>query len=1233
MARTLIYTRSVDAIFVGTNLDHNSDPYNVKQGLFNSISENTSANINIKFKNKKQNKAVESEVTIADDSNYKNKKSRSEAPVYLKNNGFNPDAEECIHEHSATCSVCFRHFHSYHALKIHKNKNKSQYKCNRCNATFVVLSSCKRHMKMGCTARITSNPKCGYTCHFCNRFHKDKGGIQSHLFHIHGDLIHFGQFKIDDTFCDTLRLNDSNDMLMKNVNNSNNTTPILLSDSNNTTLERLDNLNGMTLSSCSMSLKTLNESHSPSSKRMEQSTPTDLISYEEKLVEDSSIPTNITDIENITISNSLKMIHESRNKITEMPVTSNCDKAPMINNGEPLDQICPNFSTMITPLDMEIKIEFENAIISYDTHYNLESKRATSHSSLHCDDSLQFEENENSEEARRKQFIDIPDKNQRIQLQDSDLKSKFKCKECMILLERCNKVLKCSNLRLGQDENTSQQVDSKQTVQQLQNAQEIGLTNKLPLRSIEIPLVTFDEFEKSVVPKLMASEQQSDVSDDNVEVNKKKLLQCNVCKKSFFRRKSIRKHMKLLHKIYTLNTCNTRYKFMNKLLQHYLSQHTVFGRKECCVCYKKFSTLGLLKCHILLHCMKIVQQRKESVPIHVKTKCIICRKQHKCTVCHKRFWLSTHLKRHQKVCREVNALTYEQNISGLMSSCINRQHTSPTKSSPLSSLEKLSNVDSSITDIQCISSTVQCTPTKQPEQMPDLEQKPTIEVINRECTENTTSNISNTTDLVHLSSHALPNKKRLINRAACVKGYQINMEDTTKFPCKICSKQFQKFQNLCIHESIFCKPANNVCNTCSTAFSTKRLMQVHILATHTPFCAQKYKLFCKFCNQGFSKKINLQVHERHFHSNHVPKPWLTSEQPCNVNPICRVCNLMFQSNARFIEHNMYYYENQTFDCRACKKSFQGIYKLHHHNKLEHYPDNINKLYVYKCNICNEGFNYGSHLHAHKLHVHPNEATSTLSDLNKTQYPTYTPVPSNVVTSVESEQISLKTYICGVCDLNFANEKDLVLHKVEYSMDGNFQCNQCNRKYRTSSILAKHYSLNHTDCDINNSFKCRFCGEVLTTNISMRCHEKHFHRKNTDLINNNSTTNKMDTSEECKVNMVEPKSDGDCVCLTCGMKFNDKDKLKNHLFEYSDIGEYTCTLCQRKFTELGVLETHKIKHTTLNTFLYRCPICNEGFANSTDIHTHVSHFHRYETFSSSSHEFTNIVDLYKTAGSV
>ena len=450
-------------------------------------------------------------------------------------------------------------------------------------------------------------------------------------------------------------------------------------------------------------------------------------------------------------------------------------------------------------------------------------------------------------------------------------------------------------------------------------------------KSVKIPVVS-----------LKKSNYSGDILLNSKKNLGQKTFECHICKKSFFLKENRREHMKLFHSIYMSSICNARYTSMKKLLSHYIRQHVVFKRKECCVCYENFNSSALLKRHMILHCVKTIRSNKDTLPVDVEINCIASKKQHKCKGCHKRFWLNSCLEQHKKVCSRLKCLIRDKHDA----SGVKLDSSSPKKSSN----GKINRAGTS-----------------------DLERM--LAALDGATTsENSTSSIpvSESDD----SNYFFSIKKRVLNRIACVKGYKTTNMEKTKFPCTICGIQFQIFQNLCIHERTYCQPAINKCNHCSTAFSTKRLLQQHVRAAHSLSYKNNCALFCKICNQGFNKRKKLRMHEGHFHSKQDVTPAPNVNHNSKNKLICNICHLLFESCNHFTEHNVYYSKDENYLCSICGKLFSGLYQLHHHHKFEHYPDRVQKLYSYKCNICNEGFNYESHFHAHKLHVHLDDSSAT-----------------------------------------------------------------------------------------------------------------------------------------------------------------------------------------------------------------------------------------------------------------
>ncbi|XP_043604585.1 zinc finger protein 37-like [Bombus pyrosoma] len=798
--------------------------------------------------------------------------------THLENNKLeNTDKRKSKHNippnNRISCNVCFLTFQTKHLLGLH---NKL-YSCNafKCNNCSAIFTM---HISLirHLKKQCYTRKLSGYRCNFCNRMFSYKRHIQSHLFHAHGNEIFSSESKITKTSPESLgKSNHSNDIVMAESNTSHSPSPKNVNSSINISLE-LSNSSNNTLTEGSSSKIKSTHPKLLNDSHGTSSKRTKLTSTLETFGNKTS-----TAAEVIQMSTSVKRIESPVRKI-------------------PFVQIYVNLKTMTSSLRNEIKAESESSNTSHNMSYNLRKS--------------------------------VPE---------------TKRKECVVCLEKYDKFSEPTSFVSNEDEDENEkenenedafkQAVSNNVKEKFEGFRETSSACNLPSKADTIASKRFNEFVKSSTDRLIVPQQESVEFQKNFKVNQKKIFQCCICKKSFSLKENLREHMKLFHTIYISSICNARYTSMNKLLTHYLRQHIVFKRRECCVCNEKFDTSALLKRHMILHCLKTIGSEKKA-PVDVEINCNAFKKQHKCKGCRKRFWLYSCLKQHENVCRRMKVLINKQRVP-----CVN--HLSR-------SLEESSDMELGII------------------QSPDLEQTLDVSDETTRSVENYLAPSTSITDNTSSSSFdTAAENKRLLNEIACVKGYQADKMNRTKFPCTTCGTQFQTFKNFCIHERTYCQTATEKCNVCNTMFSTKRLLQYHMLATHMPSCSVNYKFFCKFCNQGFLKKSNLQIHERHFHIRQDSRLVLNSDCVLKDKPICNICHLLFESYEHLFEHNMYYYKGNVFLCTMCGKSFQGMYKFDYHNKLKHYVDEPSKLYPYKCDTCNEGFSYESHFHAHKLHVH------------------------------------------------------------------------------------------------------------------------------------------------------------------------------------------------------------------------------------------------------------------------
>ncbi|XP_015436000.1 PREDICTED: zinc finger protein 423-like [Dufourea novaeangliae] len=1095
-----------------------------------------------------------------------------------------------ISKPSIKCDVCSLTFKSELSLRSHTDyyNDVVDRVCDICQLVCKSRILLADHKKQSACKISTRSSSGSWICNFCRRSFKHKSYLRAHLFHHHGNLV------------------------SSSTNESDKTSEVLLSaGTNNHTMDLPTQQTEKTPTSSPRTMRqtTMTEFFSPFGKKSKEKSviPQDVV-FPKKVVSPKQVvspkkvispkktisPKKVVSPKKISVTprQNGTLINSSNHDCEQNTVINSQYPVPDTNSAtdvKPFVQIHVNSNIIMSLLKDEKESEVDDHTTCSTSHsaaYNLrqvtrnDADRSTIDSGIH-----RIPKPLNK---RRRSTITSKRRQKGLQLSEQELKAHFGCKECTVRLERCNKVTSKKSLMVDELQHLPIPEVNVKIERNFENVEQIPKKD-FTLKRVEVSLVRVNDLIKVPVNKSLLCPKVPSTPCDTFEVNvrEKLKLQCNVCKKSFSLKNNLRKHLKLYHVAYMSSICKARYRSKSKLLKHYLNQHAVSKRKVCCVCLTKLKSPLQQVQHMSLHCIRIIRSRKDNLTMSGATECNLLKKSNRCKACGKHFWLSSCLSQHQTVCRKMKE-GYTK-----MKGNVEKDHALIVKTFPFVSAKQVLDGTTHI----------------EYDHLPGIKY-PAPEVSTQfPNSAYSVSNISHNSPASSVSeskvrSRSVANHKSLLKGVAFVKGYNIDATgtDKEKFPCTVCGIQFHTFQNLCLHERTFSKPAVHACEICGTAFTTNRMLQVHTVATHTLSDAQDFKYFCTFCTQGFFNKTSLQIHTGHFHAGQtpiIPKLWLDCERVWGVNTVCNVCNLMFESLDRFIEHKMYYYGGQAFTCTFCNKTFQGMYLFNQHNKLAHYSDDMRKLCTYVCNICNEGFNKESHFHAHKLHVHLNEVSSQLDH-------TYA-IPSTPSMPVNT---SVMWYTCDICYMNFSQDEDLQAHKMEFCNDGEYLCSYCPRMFPTNTILMKHERLTHTADNINDYHKCRHCKEVLVSSAALKCHEMHFHNMISDL--KCSSTDQFRTHQSACGENVD-KSDngeGNFRCTVCGMRFQSREKLNYHFLEYTNDGAYSCEICYRKFPELYRLEMHKLKHSNLNFILskHHCPVCREGFASVANVRAHVLHFH-------------------------
>ena len=233
----------------------------------------------------------------------------------------------------------------------------------------------------------------------------------------------------------------------------------------------------------------------------------------------------------------------------------------------------------------------------------------------------------------------------------------------------------------------------------------------------------------------------------------------------------------------------------------------------------------------------------------------------------------------------------------------------------------------------------------------------------------------------------------------CGKGYnsrkRLNSHFTythgkTRFPCKLCSKDFPlksllKRHIKIIHEGIKIPKKKHPCPQCGKSFSIDHL-KTHIAAVHegTLKRVYNYNHKCDVCGKGFVSPSKLKMHKDTVHEG--KKNWICSEcgkayahktvlkrhvetvhegkEVPKETVICPQCGITFLKVSLNHHINTVHEGIKPHKCDTCGKAYPKQYQLQRHIKTIHEGHK-----PFNCDDCGKSFSQSHYLKSHIMAVH------------------------------------------------------------------------------------------------------------------------------------------------------------------------------------------------------------------------------------------------------------------------
>lgn len=396
---------------------------------------------------------------------------------------------------------------------------------------------------------------------------------------------------------------------------------------------------------------------------------------------------------------------------------------------------------------------------------------------------------------------------------------------------------------------------------------------------------------------------------------------------------------------------------------------------------------------------------------------------------------------------------------------------------------------------------------------------------------------------------------------------------------------------------------------CGGKLETQSAAAEHVLLHQGAFA-------CKFCDKTFISKRGLMKHKATKHDDNRESRVFR----------CRVCNIIFNSEEKFVNHRK---KHERRDCPICGKTVRNTYLQKHIHDVHTGPSKIEEHFssterrtkqsIYdqmildnlglRCELCPESaqnFEQFSSLRTHYSTVHSmrgyvrccgkqffirclavqhiaaHKGTHRCQLCNKT-FSTRTSLTNHIGIVHASDNPEDRSYDCDECDRSFSTIPQLRVHQKRHKLTQT-ECALCGKSVR-SDYIQKHIATQHGEkC---KQLICHVCGKAFSTECVLKAHIKQH-------------------MEPHAVQRAKPER---TECAVCKKMIRGKYSMKKHMKDmHGDASNQQCTVCGKFIRSSTAMKQHMRIHQGRGMEKLQCPFCFKWVKGKSYLRKHIQCLH-------------------------